>query len=82
MSLLSAKLEVRGKKNDEKTLYFSLYDIYCNCGTVVGDNINILKTTFELSFNFYQGFTKIWKQREAVTLKSFTLITCKLVIRK
>ena len=57
--------------------------------TVVADNINIMKTTFdfELNFDFYQAFkqhkyTKIWKQREAVNLKSFTLITCKLVIRK
>ena len=53
--------------------------------TVVGDNINIMKTTFELNFDFYQafkqhGYTKIWKQRKAVNLKSFTLITCKLVI--
>ena len=49
--------------------------------TVVGENINIMKTTFELNFNFYQafkqqGYTKIWKQREAVTLKSFTSNTC------
>ena len=55
--------------------------------TVVGDNINIIKTTFELNFDFYQAFkqheyTKIWKERKAVNLKSFTLITCKLVIRK
>ena len=54
--------------------------------TVVGD-INIMKTTFELNFDFYQafkqhGYTKIWKQRKAVNLKSFTLNTCKLVIRK
>ena len=54
---------------------------------MVGDNINIMKTTFELNFDFYQafkqhGYTKIWKQREAVNLKSFTLITCKLVIQK
>ena len=54
---------------------------------MVGDNINIMKTTFELNFNFYQafkqqGYTKIWKQRGAVNLKSFTLITCKLVIQK
>ena len=46
-----------------------------------------MKTTFELNFNFYQafkqqGYTKIWKQREAVNLKSFTLNTCRLVIRK
>ena len=45
--------------------------------TVVGDNINIMKTTFK-----QHGYTKIWKQRKAVNLKSFTLITCKLVIRK
>ena len=55
--------------------------------TVVGDNINIMKTTFELNFDSYQafkqhGYTKIWKQREAVNLKSFTLNTCKRVIRK
>ena len=55
--------------------------------TVVGDNINIMKATFKLNFDIYQafkqhGYTKIWKQRKAVNLKSFTLITCKLVIRK
>ena len=55
--------------------------------TVVGDNINIIKTTFELNLNFYQafklqGYTKIWKRREAVNLKCFTLNTCKLVIQK
>ena len=54
---------------------------------MVGDNINIMKTTFELNFDLYQAFkqhghTKIWKQREAVNFKSFTLITCKLVKRK
>ena len=54
---------------------------------MVGDNINRIKTTFELNFDFYQafkqhGYTKIWKQREAVNLKSFTLITSKLVKRK
>ena len=37
-----------------------------------------MKTTFELNFDFYQafkqhGYTKIWKQREAVNLKSFSL---------
>ena len=52
--------------------------------TGVGDNINIMKTTFELNFDSYQAFkqheyTKIWKQRKAVNLKIFTLITCKLV---
>ena len=55
--------------------------------TVVGNNINIMKTTLELKFDFYQafkqhGYTKIWKERKTVNLKSFTLITCKLVIRK
>ena len=55
--------------------------------TVVGDNTNIMKTTFELNFDLYKafkqhGYTKIWKQREAVNPKSFSLITCKLVIRK
>ena len=28
--------------------------VYIN--TVVGDNINIMKTAFELNFNFYQAF--------------------------
>ena len=54
---------------------------------MVGDNINKMKTTFELNFDFYQtlkqhGYTKIGKKRKAVNLKLFTLITCKLVIRK
>ena len=54
---------------------------------VIGDNINIMKTNLELNFDPYpaikqHGYTTIWKQREAVNLKSFTLITCKLVIRK
>ena len=55
--------------------------------TVVGDNINIMKTTFELNFDFFQafkqhGYTKIWNQRKVVNLKSLTLITCKLIIRE
>ena len=55
--------------------------------TVVSDNINIMKATFELKFDFYQafkqhGYTQIMKQRDTANLKSFTLITCKLVIRK
>ena len=58
-----------------------------NWATVVGDNINITKTTFELNFDLFQAFkqheyTKIWKQREFVNSESSTLITCKLVIRK
>ena len=52
-----------------------------------GENINIMMTTFDLNFDFYQafkqhGYTQKWKQREAVNLKSFSLITCRLVIRK
>ena len=55
--------------------------------TVVGDFINIIKTTFDFNFDLYSafkqlGYTKTWKQKEAVNLKSSTLITCKLVIRK
>ncbi len=54
---------------------------------MVGDNINKMKTTFDLNFDLYQafkqhGYTKMWKQREAVNLKGFYLITCKFVIRK
>ena len=56
---------------------------------MVSDNINIMKTTIELNFDFYQAFKehRYWihknmEKREAVNLKSFTLITYKLVIRK
>ena len=40
-----------------------------------------MKTTFGYNFDLFQafkqhGYTKTWKQREAVNLKSFTLITC------
>ena len=46
-----------------------------------------MKTTFDLNFDLNQaikqnGYTKTWKQKEAVNKKSFSLITCKLVIRK
>ena len=57
-------------------------------GTVVGDNINIMKTTLEMNFYLYQafqqhGYTKIKKkQRKAANLKRLSFITCKLVIRK
>ena len=55
--------------------------------TVVGDFMNILKTTFDFNFDLYQafkqhGYTKTWKQREAVNYKSFSLITFELVIQK
>ena len=51
---------------------------------MVGDFINIIKTTFDFNFDLYSafkqhGYTKTWKQREAVNLKSSTLIACKLV---
>ena len=66
---------------------FFFTGLFCVLTTVVGDNINIMKKTFECNFELYQafkqhGYTKIWKQIEAVNLKIFTLITCKLVIRK
>ena len=43
---------------------------------MVGENINIMKTTLDLNFDFYQafkqhGYTEKWKQREAVILKKF-----------
>ena len=51
--------------------------------TVVGDNINIMKMTFECNIDYIKllnsmdsGYTKIWKQRKDVNLKSFILITC------
>ena len=39
--------------------------------TVVGDYINIMKTTFDLNIDSYQafkqhGYTKTWKQRKTV----------------
>jgi len=34
---------------------------------MVGDNIKIMKTTFDFNFDFKQHrYTKTWKQREAV----------------
>jgi len=56
--------------------------------TVAGDNINILKTTFDFNLDLYQafkphGYTKTWKQRGAVKFKKFySLFTYKLVILK
>ena len=52
--------------------YLNKY-LICDC-TVVGDNINIMKTTFELNFDFYQafkqhGYTKIWKQLRSCQFK-------------
>ena len=43
--------------------------------TVVGDYINIMKTTFGFNFNLHQAFkqhkyTKTWKRREAVNKKA------------
>ena len=73
-------------------MFFHVYALLWRKGavtfyTVVGDNINIIKTTFKCNFDLYQafkqrGYTKIWKQREAVNLISFSVITCKLVIQK
>ena len=59
---------------------------FCS-STVIGDNINIMKTTFELNFDFYQALNSIDTQkygnREKLSIKkSFSLITCKLVKRK
>ena len=54
---------------------------------MVGDYINIMKKTFDFNFDLYLKLSlnsmdtpKI--EREAVNLKSFSLITSKLVIRK
>ena len=54
---------------------------------MVGNNTNIMKTTFDFNFDLYlafeqQEYIKTWKQREAWQLYSFSLIICKLVIRK
>ena len=55
--------------------------------TVVGANINIIKTTFDLYIDLYQtfkqhGLTNTWKQRETVNQKCFSLFTCKLKLKK
>ena len=52
---------------------------------MVGDYINKMKTTFDFNFDLNQalkqhGYTKTWKQIEAVDLEWFLLIM--LVIRK
>ena len=51
-----------------------LYILYVIYYTVVGDTINIMKTTFELNFDFYQAF----KQNEYTK----TLTKEKLSIKK
>ena len=60
---------VRDRIQSNNVLDLSLCHKLISSNTVVGDNINIMKTTFELNFDFYQafkqyGFTKIWKQLE------------------
>ena len=37
--------------------------VYIKCNTVVGDNINIMKTTFELHFYFYQALNSMDTQK-------------------
>ena len=54
---------------------------------VVSDNTNTIKTTFGFNFIFQQAFkqhdyTNKWNKRKALNLNGFSLITCKLVIRK
>ena len=55
--------------------------------TMVCDYINILKTTFVFNFDLYQafkqhGYTKNIETERSCQLKIFSLIACKLVIRK
>ena len=54
---------------------------------MVGDNFNIIKTTFDFNFDLYQAFYqalihKNMDRKRHCQLKSFYLFTCKLVIRK
>ena len=51
-----------------------------------GDFINAMKTTFDFDFDLYQtfkqhGYTKN-ENKKKLQFISFSLITCKLVIRK
>ena len=52
----------------------------------MGENINIIKTTFDFNFDLYQAFEQHGYTKKVETKrscqKSFFLITCKLVIRK
>ena len=50
--------------------YLSIY-FYLYLTAMVGDDVNIIKTTFDFTFDLYQafkehGYTKTWKQSEAV----------------
>ena len=54
--------------------------------TVVRDYINIINTTLDFNFDLYKAFNSIDKQKHRnkerlSNIKSFSLITCKLVIR-
>ena len=54
---------------------------------MVGDIINVMKTTFDFKFDLYNalkqhGYTKTSKQREPDNTKSFSLVACKLIVRK
>ena len=58
--------------------------------TVVGDYINIIKTTFNLNFNFlififkiaWIGYTKTWKQGGDVNLKHVLYLLVNLLFEK
>ena len=45
-------------------------DLFCELTTVVGDNINIRKTTFELNFDIYQAFKQHGIYKNMKTKKS------------
>ena len=64
-----------------------LFYIKSTTVVLVGNYINTMKATFDFNFDLYQavkqhGYTSKQKSREAVNQKSFSLITCKLVVRK
>ena len=51
--------------------YIFTEKVFVKFTTVVCENIDIMKTTFDLNLNFYQafkqhGYTRKWKQRETV----------------
>ena len=41
--------------------------------TVVGDNINIRKTTFDLNFDFYKAFKQAWVHKNMKIKRSCQL---------
>ena len=69
---------VRDRIQSNNVLDLSLCHKLISSNTVVGDNINIMKTTFELNFDFYQafkqyGYTQKYGNKEKLSIKKASL---------